>query len=214
MTAKAFLLMTNVPPETWVATIDEQRKVIGRGMQVSIRVPAHFLYVSRRHCEIWADSNDCWICDIGSRTGTHLNGVWLQEHVSVRVCVGDRIWMGGVEFQVLDKISEIGEMVARPPMSLDGENSDDVPSVLDPITAEIPSKLLLRKLSAKELEVLQWLCRGFVSDEEVGAMLHRSPNTIRTQVASILRKLEIHSRADLIGWIRRTQRIVPSLPSH
>ena len=47
------------------------------------------------------------------------------------------------------------------------------------------------------------MCRGYLNDEDLGKMLERSPNTVRTHVGSIFRKLEVCSRAELVSWLRR-----------
>ena len=63
---------------------------------------------------------------------------------------------------------------------------------------------MLRQLTAAELEVVLWMYRGYTSDDELGRTLHRSPNTIRTQVGSIFGKLNLHSRTDIVSWLKRS----------
>lgn len=53
----------------------------------------------------------------------------------------------------------------------------------------------LGRLSAREREVLRLLARG-LDNEEIAANLYLSPNTVRTHVGNILKKLDVHSRAD------------------
>ena len=57
-------------------------------------------------------------------------------------------------------------------------------------------------LTARELDVLRYLMAG-LSRNELGAMLHVSPNTVRTHVQSILRKLNVHSALRAVAFARR-----------
>jgi DNA-binding NarL/FixJ family response regulator len=51
------------------------------------------------------------------------------------------------------------------------------------------------RLTSREREVLQLLARG-MDNEGIAQALHLSPHTARTHVGNILRKLEVHSRAE------------------
>ena len=57
-------------------------------------------------------------------------------------------------------------------------------------------------LTARELDVLRCLMEG-LSRNELGALLHVSPNTVRTHVQSILRKLNVHSALTAVALARR-----------
>ena len=61
----------------------------------------------------------------------------------------------------------------------------------------------LRNLSRAELEVVLWMCRGHTDLAEIGGKLHRSPHTVRTQLGSIFRKLEVRTRDQLLSLLRR-----------
>lgn len=58
------------------------------------------------------------------------------------------------------------------------------------------------ELTARELEVLGCLVDG-LSRAEIGALLHVSPNTVRTHVQSILHKLKVHSALAAVAIARR-----------
>jgi two-component system NarL family response regulator len=51
------------------------------------------------------------------------------------------------------------------------------------------------RLTSREREVLRLLARG-MDNEGIAMALHLSPHTARTHVGNILRKLEVHSRAE------------------
>ena len=57
-------------------------------------------------------------------------------------------------------------------------------------------------LTARELDVLRCLIEG-LSRNEIGALLHVSPNTVRTHIQSILHKLNVHSALTAVAFARR-----------
>jgi DNA-binding NarL/FixJ family response regulator len=93
------------------------------------------------------------------------------------------------------------------------ESVKDVVNGGSPLTPAIASKILLHfpkaaapsprldddinQLSEKEKEVLELLVKGF-SYKMIAAELHKSIETIRTQIRNIYRKLNVHSNAEAI----------------
>lgn len=65
-----------------------------------------------------------------------------------------------------------------------------------------PEADAIAHLTARELEVLRALMEG-LSRNEIGAMLHISPNTVRTHIRTILRKLNVHSALTAVALARR-----------
>jgi DNA-binding CsgD family transcriptional regulator len=205
----AFLTMTNVDPEDWCAAFSERRKLIGREFKADI--PVRRARVSRRHAEIWAHSASLGIRDLGSRSGTRINGVWLKANCDTSLAVGDRIWIGGIELEVVAEVPLLAQLLAesgvvgKPQSKTAGAataeqlstRSTECPQAVEPI------RTVLSRLSRAELEILLWMGRGYLEDIELGARLFRSPNTVRTQVNSIYRKLDVHSRADVLGYLKR-----------
>lgn len=57
----------------------------------------------------------------------------------------------------------------------------------------------LDRLSARELEVMRLIARGF-SYKEVAAELFISVKTVETHVSAVLRKLQLSSRHELTAW--------------
>lgn len=62
-----------------------------------------------------------------------------------------------------------------------------------PPTARTMPEHLKRKLTPRELEVLQWICAG-KSNPEIGIILHASPRTVQKHVEHILAKLNVENR--------------------
>ncbi len=54
-----------------------------------------------------------------------------------------------------------------------------------------------KALSARETEVLRWLCSG-KSNWEISRILDLSPNTVKNHVSHILRKLEVTNRQQAV----------------
>jgi DNA-binding NarL/FixJ family response regulator len=57
----------------------------------------------------------------------------------------------------------------------------------------------LENLTAREREVLQLIARGY-KYKEIAARLHLSIKTVEAHVSSVLRKLQLSSRAELTRW--------------
>lgn len=200
-TRSVSLLLTNHPAGGWFFTIDSHRKMIGRADDVEIPVPRKFRTVSRRHAEVWLDHRGCWIRDLGSRVGTRVNLVWIDRLSEVKLVPGDLIRLGeNLEIQVVagDPTAEgNGEAVEELSSSASGDQT------LGLFPRATPQQLLRQHISPAETEVMLWISRGYLGNEDLGRLLHRSPNTVRTQVGSILRKLGLHNRGDIIGWLKR-----------
>jgi DNA-binding CsgD family transcriptional regulator len=206
----AYLVMTNVEPEDWCAAFSERRKLIGRDPQAD--VPARYTYVSRRHAEIWANAGNLGIRDLGSKAGTHVNGVWLKANSDTALAVGDRIWLGGIELDVVREVSLIAQVLAESGVVaeayLKSDDAADDQEESDVLSTDFryslqPIRTVLAELSRAELEIVLWMGRGYLDDVALGDRLFRSPHTVRTQVNSIFRKLNLHSRADVLGFLKR-----------
>lgn len=73
--------------------------------------------------------------------------------------------------------------------------AERLPSALDDFDLDSRSKL--GSLTPRELEVLRLLGRG-MSRIEIAQTLHRSPKTIDKHRAAVMKKLDIHDRAELV----------------
>jgi DNA-binding CsgD family transcriptional regulator len=194
--APAFLVLKNISDREWSFPIDTNRRIVGRSRSADVRVPSRFESVSRRHAEVWADRYGVWIHDLGSSSGTNVNGVWVDHVPQAGLVVGDTIWLGGVEIEVVGEIDELAQFASVP---------------ADPGSTMMYRKIamarrLAHRLSPAEIDVMLWLSRGYEKDAEIGKLLHRSPHTVRTEIGNIFRKLELHSRAELMGWLKRANR--------
>lgn len=203
---RTFLLMTNISPSDWSYEIEERRQLIGRADEAEIRIPRSYQFVSRRHAQIWCNQKGIWISDVGSRSGTRVNGVWVEHLREASVEVGDRISLGDLELAVVSSTGCHG--FAKDKLaSARLQNADRVA-----LRDESPKKALatfvharMERLTSAEMAVVLWMCRGHSTDEDIAHKLHRSPHTVRTQIGSILQKLEQHSRLDVVNWVKQME---------
>ena len=198
----AYLVLKNVLHEDWSCPIESQPKVLGRSHSADIYINKRFPHVSRQHAEVWSDRYGLWIRDLGSLSGIHINGVWVDHVTKAGLVPGDTIWMGGVEIEVVEEIDGLAELTAT--------QTEAAPTTRGKVFL---ARELAHRLSPAEIDVMLWLSRGYQDDVEIGKQLHRSRHTVRTEVCSIFRKLGLHSRAELMGWLKRANRNGSTPPS-
>ena len=59
-------------------------------------------YISRQHARLRWDGLDWWVEDLGSRTGTHVNGQAVSRGRPVQMPVGAHLRVGGMEFLLVE----------------------------------------------------------------------------------------------------------------
>jgi DNA-binding CsgD family transcriptional regulator len=193
----AYLALTNIDPTEWCCAVEARRKVIGRGKKADIRVSRNFACVSRLHAAVWAVGAKAFIQDLGSTSGTNINGVWIEKDREVQIAVGDRICMGDMELNVADRVPTMARVIAERGIPMDdAERTQDY-------AADIRDSGLLGSLTQAELEIVLWVGRGYIDDQDLAEVLFRSPHTVRTHMRNIFQKIGLHSRTELVAWLRR-----------
>lgn len=200
-----YLLITNVSPSLWRAPVLCSPQAIGRLPECDIVIPGEYEHVSRRHALVGSQQDGLWIKDLGSSGGTQLNGVPLVPNCQTRVMVGDRVSLAGLELYVVSP--EASVLHEDDETSVDDEqlSTSGTIHLLGRRATKSMGDARLRCLSPAELEVVRWICRGSTTIEEIGEQLFRSPHTVRTQLGSIFRKLEVHSREQLLALLRQCE---------
>ncbi|MFE9235171.1 LuxR C-terminal-related transcriptional regulator [Cellulosimicrobium funkei] len=79
---------------------------------------------------------------------------------------------------------------------------DDLADVLDGLAVAVPDAARPTALSVRELVVLEHLAQG-LSTAEIASQLHVSPNTVKTQLRHVYRKLGVRRSADALQESRR-----------
>jgi DNA-binding CsgD family transcriptional regulator len=202
------LLLVNVPAEQWRARISVLRQRVGAGSRAEIVIPEPALRVDELHAEVWVDRASAYIFDLGSRSGTFVNGIPLPPHQSLRILPGDMIALGRAKLEV---VGPRGRRMPLPPdywenlqpLPEEDRGEEDRGSVMQQSDETSSALSRLRRLSPAEYEVVMFMHRGLISDAALSQALGRGRNTIRTHLASIFAKLSVHSRVQLTSLILR-----------
>ncbi len=200
-TDKAFLVVVNVSASEWRAQLSNDPQIIGRGKDANIVVRKSDFSVSRKHAKIWFDRR-VWIEDIESTYGTRINGVKISPNRPTEIDFNDRIALGLLEFLLVDE-KGIEARVADARSVNDDSNSDASviqESRLKTFEGQLPLATL-EQLSNAERDVVMWIMRGVTEVEDIGKQLCRSANTVRTHLNNIFRKLNVHSRHELMAQL-------------
>jgi DNA-binding CsgD family transcriptional regulator len=201
MSILAYLMMTNVSPATWLRALYSTPQLVGRAFDNEIVIPRTHLTVSRRHLRIWSNGDAILARDLDSTGGTRLNGVLLTPNCDTQVVFGDRLALADVELIVVSPDAEILQHAfTEVDTSLDTDSSIILAGTEKGDSLDTRR---LQQLSPAELQISFWVSRGLTSCQEIAAQLFRSPHTIRTQMNSIYRKLQVHSREELLAWLKR-----------
>jgi len=126
----------------------------------------------------------------------------LIPDIKTRAMIGDRVSLGGLELYFVSPDASIlddpGETTG-----VDGQSGRTVRFTARSVRTVGDDRL--SGLSPAELEVVRWVCRGLTSFEEIGRQLFRSPHTVRTQLGSVFKKLNVHSREQLLALLRKCE---------
>ena len=128
----------------------------------------------------------------------------LSRH-NERQYVSDMFMVGAVGYILKD--TAVNELVSAIRTVVDGKrycSPELIGVVLDDYSDRLVSeqKSPARLLSPRELEVLKLLADGF-SSKEIGAQLNVSAKTVDTHKMRIMKKLNLHTLADLIKFAIR-----------
>jgi pSer/pThr/pTyr-binding forkhead associated (FHA) protein len=138
--------------------------LIGRADECQLRPKSEF--ISRRHCEIVVEESRVLIRDLGSRTGTFVNGTKIPPQRSVELKAGDSVKVGPLEFNVLVK------------HGLDRKKKPKVEG-LDDIAARTAA-------GRDEIDVSQWLLADEAEEVSLGDTLMAAPGQTLVSAADLM----------------------------
>jgi DNA-binding CsgD family transcriptional regulator len=200
-TQPKYLSIGNLRHEEWSYKLPESEVVVlGIAEDCHVWVPNPFGGVSPHHAQIDQDRRGHWLRDLVSVAGTAVNGVWIGGKRRASLELGDALWMGGVEIEVLAQVTQLARVAPKAEKSR---------SVWKPAAWAERCRHLCAELGQAEIDVLLWFSRGLVDDPQIARALHRATDTVRTERSSIYRKLEVHDRAELQAWLAHSTRSVP-----
>ncbi len=87
-----------------------------------------------------------------------------------------------------------------------------LPGVARERAAHRDAQLLVEQLTEREREILQLLAEGMRNDD-IGARLAISPQTVQTHVRNLLSKLGMHSKLEAVAWAVRYGAVEVSPPA-
>ncbi len=159
----------------WFIPVDKSEIIIGRSRDCSLILQAPS--ISRRHSQLRIFGDAVYLKDMGSRNGTYINGVKLNDEKELRD--GDIIRMGMLEFVFQEE-----------------EDDDTEKTIID--TGRQQEKNFAQRfgISAREEEVLYLLIKG-LKIKDISDKLFISQGTAKNHVLSIYQKTGCHSRIEL-----------------
>lgn len=145
-------------------------------------------YVSRHHAALIKLETELYFADLGSRNGSFLNGHRVIMPTSLHH--GDRLRLGNTEIDII-----------IPPCrkKLSTANDETVP-IAHPI------------LTPSEERVFWQVVQGF-TNKEIGRRLQISPRTVQTHLSSIMNKLALENRSQIVRFAFEQQCHLQPLPN-
>jgi pSer/pThr/pTyr-binding forkhead associated (FHA) protein len=143
------------------------------------------LSVSRYHAEVTARDAIVLVKDMGSRNGTFVDGVRVEQQAEVQP--GQVVRFGSARFQLVSH--EHAEESDHENSALSTLKINDVPP---------PQHPAVLQLSDAQKRVLDLLLDG-KSEKEVARRLEISPHTVHNHVKEIYKKMEVNSRPELLA---------------
>jgi LuxR family maltose regulon positive regulatory protein len=133
----------------------------------------------------------------------HPIGVWVPTHHTL---VMARVAVQAAEISMAQEL--IGDLNARLARFPDGMaamrgRAERIQADLRALVADGAHE---EPLTAREREILL-LLQGSLSVREIGSALYLSPNTVKTHIQALYRKLGAHSRDEAVAFARRDQLI-------
>jgi len=146
---------------------------IGRSPSNAIAIDD--IHVSRHHATLTKLDMDIYFADLGSRNGSFINGRRVIMPIALQN--GDRLRLGNTEMDLI-----IPPCRRKPHLP----NDETVP-IIHPV------------LTPSEERVFWQVVQGF-TNKEIGRRLQISPRTVQTHLSSIMHKLTLENRSQIVRF--------------
>jgi len=133
------------------------------------------IYISRHHATLIRVESEIYFADLGSRNGSFING--RRVIMPTVLQNGDRLRLGNTEMELV-----IPPCRRKLPM----QNEETAP-MIHPI------------LTPSEERVFWQVVQGF-TNKEIGRRLQISPRTVQTHLSSIMTKLTLENRSQIVRF--------------
>ncbi len=146
------------------------------------------IYISRHHATIIKVDTEIYFADLGSRNGSFINGRRVIMPTALQN--GDRLRLGNTEM----------ELVIPPCRRKLPTQNDETAPMIHPI------------LTPSEERVFWQVVQGF-TNKEIGRRLQISPRTVQTHLSSIMTKLTLENRSQIVRFAFEHQSHLQGVPN-
>jgi len=146
------------------------------------------IYISRHHATLIRVESEIYFADLGSRNGSFING--RRVIMPTVLQNGDRLRLGNTEMELV-----IPPCRRKLPM----QNEETAP-MIHPI------------LTPSEERVFWQVVQGF-TNKEIGRRLQISPRTVQTHLSSIMTKLTLENRSQIVRFAFEHQSHLQGVPN-
>lgn len=191
-TGRLWLILAGISPRLWSHEISESPMQLGRGMDCDIILDDE--KVSRNHAIISNENAAVRVRDCGSRNGTYVNNVRIDE---VWLGRGSTFTAGDLELIVVDL-----ELLNKELTSTDKNSTliDESPAAARASLSAYRKQRqkALEGLTSSQKRVLKSVLDG-QSEKEIAVVLFLSPDTVHSHMKGIYRAFRVTTRAELLS---------------
>jgi hypothetical protein len=187
------LLVKDASGSERMVSLDQPSLLIGRDEKCEVHIPS--AYVSRQHARIDVRDDGVFLVDLGSRNGSLLNNVRVEQSAPLRA--GDVIGIGDATIECLAATATGDRTRTLGPRQVEPAAPDRMQ--VDALTYEvrIGDQLVERRLSAQEFKLLSYLFQHrdrVCARQELGDAIwgahNWDPNMLHRLVSRLKEKIE------------------------
>lgn len=182
------LRLKNIPTSKWSYALNSATMTMGSDPGCEIWVPNLFGGVAGRHAEVGVDLRGRWLRDLGSETGTAINGVWIDGHKRASLQIGDVVCIGRVDIEVVSQLAEVAQI--NPTDWAGWSPHDD----REPLDGTNRLRVRFATLTDTELAILLEFSRGTIHADQLAECFGFEPSTAKVPFTIHLRETRCTQR--------------------